>query len=108
MMDAERCNRTLEMWPELVAPRAKPLQRWPDWYRPNKATPRKNERVAKGCHPMGGQLGPEQSRCRDCRFLVRGDLFRRYLKCSQVIMTHGPASDVRAKWRGCVLWRPAE
>ncbi|HUU98227.1 MAG TPA: hypothetical protein VM487_21045 [Phycisphaerae bacterium] len=105
-MDAEgeRCKRTLEMWPTLTAPRAKLLQRWPDWYTPMKGRVRINERVARGCHPMGGHLGPEVSRCGDCKWLMRGDLFRRYLRCSQLVMTDNP--NVRAKWRGCVEWRP--
>lgn len=79
---------------------------WPDWFNADaKSTSHtQSMRVAQGRHPMGSDLGPVDSRCRDCQHFAPKDRGRRYLKCSFPLhaRTSGPATDIRAGWRGCV------
>lgn len=80
---------------------------WPDWFTAGKTAPVCHiQAVAKGFHPTGRLLlkrdGP---RCGNCRFLFRiRRNVRIYLKCAQLVDTHGPATDVRAKWPACSDW----
>jgi hypothetical protein len=81
---------------------------WPAWYTPCRETARTfNPRVAAGRHPFGLELGPPESRCGSCVHLRRIKYARAYLKCEISKLTHGPATDVRAKWRGCARWEGA-
>jgi len=77
---------------------------WPDWYRPSKHTPRKNERVMQGLHPMGSTQGPEGSSCGTCKHLRKADASRVHYKCFLVKNTASIATDIRLKWRGCSHW----
>lgn len=83
---------------------------YPDWYRPSRARRVANLRVLQGRHPFGMPLGPKESRCGTCVHLRRrGTGSRRvYLKCALSKITSGPATDARAKWRGCIKWEAAE
>jgi len=80
------------------------LVEYPDWYRPSKSRRRANSYVLQGRHPMGFALGIEQTKCGTCKHLHRHQRTKTYLKCSLTRMTGGPATDVRAKWRGCEKW----
>ena len=77
---------------------------FPDWYTPSRYTPRNNRRVKQGLHPFGDALGPEGTSCGTCRHCVRLRCSRTYLKCELSRITSGPATDLRAKWRGCINW----
>lgn len=79
---------------------------WPAWYTPSKFTTALNLRVARGLHPFGLELGPADSTCGSCVHLERRELGKTYLKCALAKQTRGPATDVRAKWRGCSSWAP--
>ena len=77
---------------------------WPPWFVPSKMTTALNARVARGLHPFGLELGPEASTCGSCVHLARREFSKSYLKCAIARQTRGPATDVRAKWRGCSKW----
>lgn len=78
----------------------------PRWFRGGTATQR--ERVALGLHPMGRQLlAGRAETCGSCAHLQRNQWDKVYLKCALAQNTHGPATDIRAKWAACVEWKPA-
>lgn len=83
---------------------------WPQWFRAGKTAVRLHcVRVAQGRHPMGDELGPEESRCGTCRSLREHRVGKVYWKCDKVRpWTGGLATDVRLKWRGCRLWEEQE
>ena len=82
-----------------------PKTEWPKWYRPSKLRQVLNRRVAMGLHPMGGELGPDDSTCGSCEHLFRRSMGSTYLKCTLVSMSHSASTDVRAGWRGCAKWK---
>lgn len=86
-----------------------PAQAWPDWFRPSKYAPAQARLVALGRHPMGGALGSAETSCGACVHLVRNGMRsgRVYLKCALSRQSCGPATDLRAKWRGCEKWTQA-
>ena len=88
----------LDLWGEPVKP---PV--YPPWFFAGKNTPRIHvERVARGWHPIGLDLGPETSRCGACSHsYYRGYATKRYWKCDLVKATSGAATDIKLKWRGC-------
>ncbi len=79
---------------------------WPSWFIAGKNTPRTHKKqVARGRHPLGQELGGEATKCGTCEHCwIDPWHSKRYYKCAKVTMTSGPATDVRLKWRGCVLW----
>lgn len=60
--------------------------------------------AAKGLHPTSGYPLAESGTCGDCGLLLRHERYRKtYLKCLAVRdLTHGPGTDVRAKWPACI------
>ena len=82
-------------------------QEWPDWFTPSKNEKPKARNVARGLHPLGGELGPEDSRCGTCKHLVRRVQSKTWLKCEKTSMSRCSASDIRAKWRGCGQYEEA-
>jgi len=78
----------------------------PDWYQPSTARLRANERVARGLHPFGRDLGPEHSRCGSCVHVystrMRGA--KKVFKCEVSSQSAGAATDVVLRWRGCSQW----
>ena len=83
-----------------------PAQPLPSWYRPSKDRKTQNHNVARGLHPMGLALHPDESkRCGGCAHVVtQGWTAGKYLKCDAARITRGPATDIRAKWRACEKW----
>lgn len=81
------------------------LPTYPDWYTPSKERRVANLRVISGLHPLGGALG--EGTCGECAHLRRREYSKTYLKCGVSRWTKGPASDVRAKWRGCSKFQEA-
>ena len=76
----------------------------PTWFGSGTATQRAS--VARGLHPTGVKLGVEASMCGACKHLKRKQFSKVYLKCSLGRDTCGPATDIRARWRGCVKFEP--
>ncbi len=76
---------------------------WPDWFTAGTTAPHIHcQRVQLGLHPLGTPLGPEDKRCSHCRYVVATGNGGRYLKCAEhKPWTHGPATDLRMKWRSC-------
>ncbi len=78
---------------------------YPDWFFAGKNTPFTHCRnVARGRHPMGHELGPEESRCGTCKHVFVRQCSKTYFKCEKCRVTCGSATDIRLKWRGCALW----
>lgn len=67
-------------------------------------------RLEQGRHPhRGDALGPAGETCGTCVHLRhQGGVAGRYLKCAHGPSTRGPATDIRAKWPSCALWKAAE
>ena len=68
------------------------------------------ELPGKGENPMlvHGR-GPEGARCGTCVFLLKGQYHNvTYQKCSLYKLTHGAASDFRAKWPACSKYEKKE
>lgn len=87
---------------------------FPAWFRVGKNTPRcHREAVASGQHPLGLPLSDVPGAlCGNCgAWCELGGAGRDYPKCLRMIregtVTHGPATDLRARWRGCALWSEA-
>ena len=61
------------------------------------------DNAARGLHPTSGFPLAEIGTCGDCGLLLRHERYRHtYLKCLAVPdLTHGPGTDVRAKWPAC-------
>lgn len=70
---------------------------FPDWYTPSNSRRQANLHVLKGKHPTGHELGGVGS-CGSCKY--RGG--HRFKKCSKSKVTNGAATDIVAKWAGCV------
>jgi hypothetical protein len=72
---------------------------------------RQEELIAAGVHPIGGRrllVGTSET-CGKCRFRERGWWHNRvYAKCEKGPITHGAATDVKAKWPACVLFERAD
>ena len=65
-------------------------------------------RLERGQHPhRGGRLGPAGETCGSCEHLVRVRFSKTYLKCAHGPDSRGPATDIRARWPSCELWKPA-
>ena len=66
-------------------------------------TPTQRLRACRGFHPTGRKIGPEGTRCGDCKHFTSHTRSMKYLKCllDRQQWTAGPGSDLRAKWRGC-------
>lgn len=65
----------------------------------------------KTCTPAPLGTGPEGETCGTCRYLVRNEYRSgHFLKCELMrkVWTHGPGSDIRAKWRACREWEKIE
>ena len=78
---------------------------WPKWYKPSNARKTANRYVRHGLHPSGRPLGVEASRCGNCRHFNRVRYHAKtYFKCDLGEWTHGKASDLCKKWRGCELF----
>lgn len=52
------------------------------------------------CIPAYGR-GPENTRCRGCKFLIRKHYSKVYYKCKLRGNTNGPATDHRVNWPAC-------
>jgi len=66
-----------------------------------------NQRLAQGLHPLGhAKLAGINETCGTCSHVRIRQRSGRYIKCNQVPMTGGPASDVRLKWPACTHWCP--
>jgi hypothetical protein len=46
----------------------------------------------------------EGRQCQQCEFFVRIQMGGTYFKCSKSRMSHGPATDWRARWVACGLF----
>lgn len=89
-----------------LGPASKPQEAtFPAWYTPSKVRKTANMRVLQGRHPMGMRLA-EEGTCGSCKNILQTGTRAggRYLKCDLVPMTHGPATDIRAKWLACEKW----
>lgn len=76
---------------------------WPVWFYPGKNTPQTlKDHVARGLHPFGWKLGSDLSSCRTCLQVQYRDT--KFKKCGLMKSTHGAATDVKLKWRGCEHW----
>lgn len=74
-------------------------------------TIRNKAMLEAGIHPVTKLelIDDPDARCGNCSSLHRHTPSRKtYLKCSSVIMTGGPATDVRASWPGCSRWEPID
>ncbi len=82
----------------------------PSWFYMGSTTPRIHvKNVWAGRHPLGNELGPEASRCRTCKHLIKDPYHSKtFYKCEKSNITHGAATDVKLKWRGCVLWEQGQ
>lgn len=80
---------------------------WPTWFRPSGVV-QHSHNVARGLHPFGMRLGPEERRCGDCAHLRENRYARVYYKCALAKNTGGTATDVRLKWRACEKWEAPE
>lgn len=87
---------------------------YPAWFTPGKTTPAAHKRaVAQGLHPLGvGLTEVPGALCGNCEWWMwAGGTATAYAKCRLMYRenhtTHGPGTDIRAKWRGCGLWRVA-
>jgi hypothetical protein len=90
----------LDLWGKPIKP---PIL--PDWFSIGSTVPRTHtSNVVRGLHPFGHDLGPETSRCRTCKHVTRRQYASSYLKCAKSLQSSGLATDVRLKWRGCVMW----
>lgn len=88
---------------------------WPPWFTRGKNTPSTHAaNVARGRHPFGAKLGPEDSTCGACYHAILTDrpylgrvVERRlkYKKCALAKRTCGSATDLRVKWRGCMYFK---
>jgi hypothetical protein len=66
-------------------------------------------RLEQGLHPhLGKRLGPVGETCGSCAHLVRVRFSKTYLKCAHGPVSRGPATDIRAKWPSCELWKAGE
>ena len=83
-----------------------PPRPFPEWYRPAQDRKTQNKNVARGLHPMGLFLLGRET-CGTCSHMLRHKHSKTYLKCDLVKNTHGPATDIRAKWAACEKWGPA-
>lgn len=73
--------------------------------------PVKRIAAAKFPTPALPGSGPEGQTCGTCRHKVStGNGERRYLKCALMrpSWTHGPGTDIRARWPACSHWETAE
>jgi len=72
---------------------------------------RQEEMIARRRHPITGLallIGTSET-CGKCRFReVFSYHTRSYPKCEKGPITHGPATDVKAKWPACVLFERAD
>jgi len=82
----------------------RPAHDWPPWFRPSKYAPTQARNVARGCHPMGAMLGPEDETCGSCRHVERHEYSSTYIKCAVSRQSKAPATDIRLKWRACERW----
>jgi len=84
---------------------------WPGWFcspdGPGKTIPKAHsKRVRQGLHPLGQELGPEGSTCKTCEHMRRIRYKAgKYNKCDKAKWTHGPATDLKLRWRGCALFK---
>ena len=80
-----------------------PTKTWPDWFTIGTSAPLAfSQRVARGRHPLGAELGPEDKKCRHCVNAVK---MRKWWKCRLVRVSSSPGSDLRLKWRACQFFR---
>lgn len=83
----------------------------PEWFTAGKTTPKAHVRnVRLGRHPFGDKLTDiDGATCGNCRFQRVFDYHgQTYHKCTLNHNTHGPATDLRVKWRGCDKWEKGE
>jgi hypothetical protein len=52
--------------------------------------------------------GPEDKRCKDCRYLHSHNYSKRYYKCRYRKATHGPGTDHRVGWQACAKFEEGE
>lgn len=71
-------------------------------------TARNNALLDCGTHPATLRpLAGNGETCGTCRHIVRIQWrSRTYLKCEEAGITHGPGTDIRAKWPACRSWEP--
>ncbi len=79
---------------------------WPGWFTPSKHQPTCARNVTRGLHPTGVTLGPADQTCGSCEHRVQRIWSRAYWKCGRGKMTRCVASDIRMKWRACMMWEP--
>lgn len=98
----------LTIAPSSAQPSPAVEQQWPDWFKPSKGAKIHEKRVALGRHPFGRRLsGWPGATCGNCGSLQRVKYrSKTHKKCERSAWTHGPATDVRAGWRGCEVWAP--
>lgn len=64
--------------------------------------------------PRGGvdrpSTGPDGETCGSCRYLVRIQMAKTYLKCglNRGKWTGGGKTDVRSRWKACSRWEKRE
>lgn len=64
--------------------------------------------VLAGRHPLGGDLSTVPGAlCGNCAFLTYHARSKTWWKCGRERVTHGPGTDLRAKWRACSAWKVA-
>lgn len=77
-----------------------PEVEYPDWYTPSNSRKAANIHVIQGRHPTGHELG-RVGTCGGCKYRNG----HRFKKCSKSKATNGPATDIVAKWAGCVEYQ---
>lgn len=76
-----------------------------------KSLPSANDRpVHLRCTPVPSGTGPAGETCRTCKHLCHTGHDGKYLKCGlcREMWTHGPATDLRARWPACAKWETKE
>ncbi len=77
---------------------------YPAWFKLS-GSARQRGHVASGLHPTGHKLAEEGTgTCGDCSHRVRVGNVNTYQKCGLDPRTHGPGTDIRAKWPACVRY----
>ncbi len=73
----------------------------PSWFKGGTNVQRR--RAQNEMHPMGRPLHKDEAlTCRSCANVIKNDGgVKVFYKCRLVGITHGPATDIRLRWRAC-------
>jgi hypothetical protein len=91
----------------MVKPARVRLESDPEWFNAAAKTVAEQQirHVRMGLHPMGSRLTTiEGAKCGNCASLYEHRVAGTYFKCMQHDMTHGPGTDIRKGWQGCIKW----